>query len=821
MNTLIQHSELIIRMHNNKLDLSFVKNYSISDIIKCCDRIEKSDLVNFDYSESLLLQGELIRDENIIKYILLAFNKKYDIEKFVMLLGDIKFHNKKMSDFPLKDIFGVLDNKKLEPSAYYNYLTYFINENFETRKKVTNNLNHFYSQNNITFDELTEKERNLLKNNILDNYNLIPTTNIKEIYGLLANNKDLMNLIEYLNEKKLYIPLDFEKYQIINKNAKEIETYIKEIYSKMLDDEIMYEILLKWLGNNCSLYDLKVIDKKIDTIEHSELQNIVQNRTSYINFIYGSKLSKFPLDTIYGKKEDLIIFAIRENKNSFLKLIEENMEDFLSILSNSILYHEKFYSIYINLNEITLKNLVKLKSMYYTTNSRLDSLKDQLFTFEEISTLYDANEKYINLYNELLELKVDERLLRIRQLLKKDLLDINITDSQIKLLAEKIVEKSLYKWMEQDFNNIKDIKITDTIQILIKYENIYKVLNEIKNINELSYVLRNYDKIEEYDSLQSIKDDIQNIDKYWLKLKDEMNFSDEFIEKYKRNIDEFLLNNGGELAYEYYIDQNLEHQESFKLIVKSEIMGEFQKLKYHTDDLGKEIDYKLEEYQIKEWTENNSEINEGKYNIKEYDDFYHTMILGKYPEKTCLCYYDGTYNRCLLACFDSNKKILYAKINDKIVARAMVRLTKGSYTSIKSNLKSLAFYDVENKVQSDSRDDDEKLTIFLERPYISGISDKEEKIIKRYFINLLKEKAKKMNALLVLSNNYNEILENEFVSMPYYMYISKSKSSSQYLDSLSGEAKVSDVGEYKRNNFLIWNYIKRDERNFFDSIFAA
>ena len=61
------------------------------------------------------------------------------------------------------------------------------------------------------------------------------------------------------------------------------------------------------------------------------------------------------------------------------------------------------------------------------------------------------------------------------------------------------------------------------------------------------------------------------------------------------------------------------------------------------------------------------------------------MILGEYPEKTCLSYRDGGYNKCLLACFDSNKKVLYAKINNKIVARAMVRLTKGSYNKEKGN----------------------------------------------------------------------------------------------------------------------------------------
>ena len=65
-----------------------------------------------------------------------------------------------------------------------------------------------------------------------------------------------------------------------------------------------------------------------------------------------------------------------------------------------------------------------------------------------------------------------------------------------------------------------------------------------------------------------------------------------------------------------------------------------------------------------------------------------------------------------------------------------------------------------------------------------------------------------MKALLVLSNFYTEIAKENFVSTRYYMYISKSKSSSQYLDSLSGQATVSEEGQYKSNRFLIWNQIK-------------
>lgn len=819
MSTLIQHAELMIRMKKCGLRSELIKKFSLQDIINSCNRIEDSDLKKFNYSGYYLIQEELIRDENIIKPIQLAFKGKYNIENFQTFLSQIKTHNEKMSNYNYRNIIKVLNHQKLKVEAYYDFLKYYINENYEIRKKAINNLNYFYSQNKVQFDELTENEINLIKYHLLDNTNLIPIINIKEIYELLVTNKDLLELIDYLNESKLYIPLNLKRYQIINKNSKEIGTYIRKIYFKIKDNEIMYQLLLKWLENDCSIYDLKVFDSKTNDMNNNKIEKVVQNKTSYINFIYGNKLKKFALDSIYGKKEDLIIYAIKEKKNNFLKIIENNMKEFLEIPINSILYHESFYSVYTNLNEITLKNLIKLRTMNYDINSKLDLLEKQRFTFDEISILYNANEKYIKLYNELLDLKVDDRILRIRQLMKKDLLSIDINDFEIQLLAEKLKEKTLYSWLEVELNKIKDILISDVVQVLIRYEKIKKFLSEIKNRSELSYVLRNYNNIEKYANLQAIKNNLENIDKYWINLKSIMNYSDDFINKYKDNINDFLINNGAELAYEYYKDQSIEQKEAFKLIIKAVIMGEFQKLKYHTDDLQKEIDYKLEEYQIKEWSKTNIELNEENYNIKEYDDFYHTMFLGEYPKRTCLNYKNGSYNSCLLACFDSNKKILYAKINGKIIARAMVRLTKGTYTRVKNKLKSLTFVDVENETKQENNNNQENLTLFLERPYIEGISDKSATLVKRLFVKLLKEKAKKMNALLVLSNDYYEINDEQFIFKPYYMYISKSKSSSQYLDSLSGEATVSDVGEYKENSFLIWKPIEKKENNIFESIF--
>ena len=355
---------------------------------------------------------------------------------------------------------------------------------------------------------------------------------------------------------------------------------------------------------------------------------------------------------------------------------------------------------------------------------------------------------------------------------------------------------------------------------LINYEDIERFISEITNEIELLYLIRNKDIIQKYETLGEIKENIEEIDTYWKQLVTVMDFNEDFISEHSKTIKEFLLNNGAELALTYYRNcENNKQKNSYRLIVKAQLMGEFHKLKYYTDDLQKEINQDLSQIQVKNWMAN-SKIDNGIIEVGEYDDFFSTMMLGVVPQRTCLSYKDGMYNRCLLACFDSNKKVLYAKINGRVVARAMIRLTKGKYNNEERTETSLAFIDLEDipidKPKVSTKE--EYLTLFLERPYIAGITDKEEKQVKELFIKLLEKKATDMNAILVLSSRYSNIESENYVVTKYYMYISKSKAGCQYLDSLNGSAGISDEGQYKANNFLIWK-LKEYNKSIKENIF--
>lgn len=808
MQRILEHTKLIERLKKNEIELKFIKYFELQKLIGICTKLENDKTSHDLYLNKLFIQKELINNIEFVEYLKIINNKGLSLEKLDNILQLIQEKNKEILDYSIDSLIETLNNENLSHNTYYNYLEYFSNKGnttFEEQNIIASNLEFFNEYTDCKITELTEDEKKLFVYPFISDYNLMPENNIKRVYELLTDDVELKEIIHFLYSNDLKIPLDIRDYEYIHNQSNVIRDYLNRIY-KIVDNENMYSFLLRWKQNGCNIYDLKILESRLKTIEKTKYEKIFCNRSSYINFIFGTKLSDFPLENINQKQEKILIYAISNNKKGFLKLIQENQELFMNISQFSLLFNEDFYYKYININTLTYQNLIELKSM---TNKNCDImlLKSGNYTFEEIKILYGALSQYYEMYNYLLDLKIDDRLIIIKQLLKRNLLDNKTDNEEIKKLSEKLKIKNLYKWMENEFSNIKDLRPEDAVEILIKYNQIEKFIPEITNQIELQYINRNAEKIQQYKNLNEIKEHIEEIDTYWIELIKCMDINQEFINNNKENIKQFLLKNGAKLALIYYNRRSEQDKEPFKRIVKSELMGEFKKLKYYTNDLMKEIEFNLKDYQINEWTTNNRSIVDGKIEVSEYDDFYNTMILGEQPKRTCLSYIDGAYNKCLLACFDSNKKILYAKINGKIVARAMVRLTKGKYSNLANKEKSFSFVDLEkmkDKIETNEIKDNEHITIFLEIPYISGISSEEKIKIMNMFVRLLQQKALGMNALLVLNNEYSAIKSEDFIVTKYYMYISKSKAGAQYLDSLSGQASVIDEGQYKANTFMIW-----------------
>ena len=84
----------------------------------------------------------------------------------------------------------------------------------------------------------------------------------------------------------------------------------------------------------------------------------------------------------------------------------------------------------------------------------------------------------------------------------------------------------------------------------------------------------------------------------------------------------------------------------------------------------------------------------------------------------------------------------------------------------------------------------EQITLFLERPYISGVGPALEQRVKQMFVELACRKADEMNVTPVLNVSYQDSCKTDFARTRYDIYISASKAGKQYLDSLDGEASV-------------------------------
>ena len=229
-------------------------------------------------------------------------------------------------------------------------------------------------------------------------------------------------------------------------------------------------------------------------------------------------------------------------------------------------------------------------------------------------------------------------------------------------------------------------------------------------------------------------------------------------------------------------------------------MGRFADLKYHQDDLAIELNLPISESQKAVWMENNS-LTDSTFQISECDSFYDTIQVGEIPTHTCLSYKNGMHNECLLACFDTNKKILYAYRHGISVARALIRLTKGSYYQ-KDNHASLQFADLEKDTDESQKNGDD-LVLFLERIYTSGLNDEDTERVANLFVRLLLKKAPQLDARLVISQQACSTAPKGFISAKYNIFISRSKAGKQYLDSLGGQNTVSDEGRYRDGLFLV------------------
>lgn len=682
--------------------------------------------------------------------------------------------------------------------AYYQY--YHLGK--EQKKDLSDGMWFLRRGSDMMISNLSEKQRRLLWEPCFCQQFFDTHINISDLLVQMEN-AALVNLLNRLYEwSDGCADINGAELAQLGKAASEILAYL-ELVMDRIDKEDRGSFLVNWLENGNLEFDIK----KLARMDAEKLKNAAESRVSYIGSIYGTNLAGIELESLDEQKERLLIYAITHQKRHFLSFVRGHSQLFCSIPWNSILFQPEFYG-HVNINTLNEADLVECSKYMRLALPDRDVLTRE-YTFEEMKCLLGQDRKYHVLYSYLDYPRVDDRLRVFREIKKKQCIPENCEENDLKALGLYLSKKSLSCWMHEDFAQINGLDPENCVQILIHEELLSPYLADIRNIYQLQCLLRNRDKLGSFSNLKEFETHICENDTAWLELRREFKLSDEFVEKNKDNIFTFLYQNGAGIISDFCKENN-SCKESARRLLVAELMGRFHELKYHKDDLSKEIDFPVSPEQKLQWMKNESSNDNEGFRIWEEDGLLPVIQIGEVPTHTCLSYKSGGWKDCLLSCFDTNKKIIFASKGPKVVFRAILRFTKGkagTYEELeqKKRKTDVEFLDLtaeESDVKNEQRG--EHLILFLERAYYCSLSPENTYHLMRNVVEFAYRKAKKLDAKFVVSDDYRMLnsIQDEYITSKYHIYISKSKNGRQYLDSVGGSASIEDSGSYRYGTFF-------------------
>lgn len=703
----------------------------------------------------------------------------------------------KVSDFSYEQVKAVYFDPLVTDGTAYSYMKYYGEQNVSKEEKEQLVKSIAMCMEVLDFEKAGEKDHMLLVNPVFSSELLLDL--LENVNNLkILQDQGLMELVNTLAGYEAEIQsLNQKQFDQMKERPVEILEKLRIVTGYIPKDKLTDGLNL-WLWNEALYEDLCKLERAFT--DGADPAEVFSSKVSYVNTLYQNPLSKISLSSLSVEKSELLLYAITQKKKAFLNLINGEPELFYDLLNASMLLKKEMYQEYINLNTLNRKNL-KDSADLILSNDRFELLAKREHTFEELKLLCTAKEAVIRLYEQL-TCKCDERLLVLRELIKRECVPYSFWKGQIEPLAAALSQKPLSRWIREDFWNIPDLSYGTALWLLVYREQLKGMEKEITMEQQALYLLKDLALVKECDSLSELKEKLILGDVSWRLLKEKLSFSEEFVQNNAARIGNFLFVGGAEIM-ETFLERQPSKIEEIRRLVTAELLGKFDELKYPSGDLMREIDFEVSEEAEKEWKKDRT-FTRGNLVLKEETGLLPVMQIGEVPSYSCLSYRSGLNSDCLLSCFDSNKKFFFIRKNGQVVFRAMIRLTKGSYVGDRMR-KKIQFADLSGAGKPKEEEGEESV-LFMERYYEKNLTNEEmDQAVYLVFV-AAKEKAKKLGARLVLSCYYqDDVKTKEYIKSNYYLYISKSKNGSQYLDSLYGEASVSDSGDYSSNIFLLEN----------------
>lgn len=803
MTAAAQRLTALTTLKSQRLSSDLLKDFSVDDLTSALDRLNFSDF-SYDLGPGTApLQKAILEHEGFLDTLKVLLENGMTPGAVQSLLQASQNREVAFFNLTADQILAIhslnLDNDILRMDFYCRFGDQGLQRPWQNI--LVRNVDHLLNARACSLSTMNDMELSLLWHGFFSSY--ISTDSIcKAALAILSANPALRQLLDVLYTNGVHYRIASKEWEAL-RHVTDMDAQLYEEILPILKDTVVSkgDFFRRWIENGCQTHDLRLLARMLPEMDEDGQDRLFSTRLTYVSELYGRALVDLPLYELDQKRSAVLIYAVAHKQQSFLRLVKQNFDTVKRLHEGSMLFHSSFYE-RICLNSMTLANLHACADVS-TDPLMLDKLAEREYTFAELKTLAYAPSQYAALYNRLLDLGIDRRLLLIRQLLKHKLLPQTLDKAQLDELAARLKEKPFDRWFIENMQHIAGLRKRDAVRLLSCWSMLSRFIPDLHICEEANFAIRARHELDAYACWADARADLVTLDKDWREVCKEFNFTDNFLRDNANGVLHFLSHEGASITHAY-LRHELTGHESLRRIVQAEIMGRLPELKYHEDDLSRELNLLISPAQRASWMENTA-LSQGDYTVCEHDDFYTTMQIGEIPTHTCLSYRSGGQANCLLACFDANKKILMAYRAGKPVARAMIRLTKGGFFSAKQN-DTLEFADLQ---AAPERQSSEETILFLEKMYTSGINNHEQHDIFKLFISLLCDKSRQLNATLVVSpgavrtGESQDHLAEGFLQTRYSLYISRSKAGAQYLDSLSGANTVTNEGSYCSGTFYV------------------
>lgn len=581
---------------------------------------DKLKQINMDKIEKNLLQKEKIKNLELYELNNLELlDTKTGIE---IVNNKYKINEDNKDLFKIKEYELELDNKyKNIQSNYEKQIEYFTKlqkENVKDelfRMKIESKKTTIDSSNKIN-QEQTTKYKSEFKNfnEILEKDYIIQKNTKKELLIL-------KNSLETKNQNKRQIIINIDEFKAKNTNESD-EKYRKEVFNLEKINLEIYNYTIEF--NKIKLKNEQVNEKiKNNKIEIEKIKNRNQKSNRLYDNMINNNKKEYELLLIQEnfnlRKRNLLLIEVskiikeinddKENtilimnkKVELTKKINSNFKNNYDILLNDktilekaknknnknlenilettcLLFNKVDNNIKINCNKNNIKEInLKINELLESDLIKDDILKNKLISIKTNNTLFNEKEVYLMILIFKYELDINTSIIKniVKEIEINDL-EINLNNSKIDKLEFNILYKNVFRGtLDNEKKRLhKEIKhLSDKIlEHKKEYQNIEDILEnyEVKNKleKEIATMSKNldYNKKKEEDfkkHITNVTNEINKLDKQFLKIKDELNYDTKKIVDKKFQKIELLTNKFSE--YYTLISKFVEFKDKYKNI---------------------------------------------------------------------------------------------------------------------------------------------------------------------------------------------------------------------------------------------------------------